>query len=85
MNRTVRRETKCRQAVHKLITSLQSIRYLPPGMVIHRQNSYSPRGKQSTGGCEAQSRETVNKVKKNCTILFDVDVVLAKYTRERIG
>jgi hypothetical protein len=33
-------------------------------MPIHRQNSYAPRGEQSTGRHEGQSREPVNKVKK---------------------
>jgi hypothetical protein len=33
-------------------------------MLIHRQNSYAPRGKQHTGHREAQSREPFNKVKK---------------------
>jgi hypothetical protein len=60
MNRTARRETQCRQAVHKLITSLHSKRYRPSGMPIHRQNSYAPTGKHRTGHCEAQSREPVN-------------------------
>jgi hypothetical protein len=33
-------------------------------MLIHRQNSYAPCGKQRTGRREAQSREPVNKVKE---------------------
>jgi hypothetical protein len=33
-------------------------------MMIHRQNSYMPRGKHRTGRREAQSCEPVNKVKK---------------------
>jgi hypothetical protein len=33
-------------------------------MLIHRQNSYAPRGKQRTVRREAQSREPVNKVKE---------------------
>jgi hypothetical protein len=54
-----RRETKCRQAAHKLITSFNSKRYRPSGMLIHRKNSYAPSGKRGTG-----RREPVNKVKK---------------------
>jgi hypothetical protein len=38
-------------------------------MLIHRQNSYAPRGKQLTGRREAQSREPVNRVKKNSLYL----------------
>jgi hypothetical protein len=33
-------------------------------MLIHRKNSYAPRGKQRTGRREGQRREPVNKVKK---------------------
>jgi hypothetical protein len=33
-------------------------------MLIHRQNSHAPRGKQHTNSRKAQSREPVNKVKK---------------------
>jgi hypothetical protein len=64
MNHTARRKTQCRQAVHKLITSLHSKRYRPSGMLIHRQNLYVPRSKRRTRRREAQSREPVNKVKK---------------------
>jgi hypothetical protein len=64
MNRTPRRETRCRQAIRKLITSLHSKRYRPSKMLIHRQNSYAPSGKQRTGRREAQSREPANKLKK---------------------
>jgi hypothetical protein len=46
----------CRQAVHKLITSFHSKCYRPAGMLIHRQNSYAPRGKKRTGGRGAQIR-----------------------------
>jgi hypothetical protein len=46
----------------KLITSFHSKRYRPSGMVIHRQNSYAPRGKQRTGRLEEQSSEPVNRV-----------------------
>jgi hypothetical protein len=63
MNRTARRETKYRQAVHKLINSLHSKRYWPSGILIYRQNSYAPRGKPHTGRRETQSREPVNKVR----------------------
>jgi hypothetical protein len=45
-------------------SALQFKRYLPSGMLIHRQNSYEPLGNQRTGRREAQSREPVNKVKK---------------------
>jgi hypothetical protein len=54
---------QCHQAVHKLITSLRSKRHQPLGMLIHRQNSHVPRGKQHTNSHEAQSREPVNKAK----------------------
>jgi hypothetical protein len=37
-------------------------------MLIHRQNSYAPRGKQRTGRREAQSREPANEVKKELCI-----------------
>jgi hypothetical protein len=63
MNRTDRGETQCRQAVHKLITSFHSKRYLPWGMLIHRQNSYTPCDKQRTGLREGLSREPANKFK----------------------
>jgi hypothetical protein len=65
MNRIARREIKCRQAVQKLIISLHSKRYGPSGMLIHRQISYTPCGKQRTGRREAQCREPVKKNKKN--------------------
>jgi hypothetical protein len=39
-------------------------------MLILRQNSYVPRGKQRTGRREAQSREPVSKVKKKTLHLF---------------
>jgi hypothetical protein len=64
MNRAARRETQCGQAIHKLIASLHSKCYRPPGMLIHRQNSYAPPSKWRTGRREAQSREPVNTVKK---------------------
>jgi hypothetical protein len=51
------------QAVHKLITSHHSKHCRPSGMLIHGQNSYAPSGKQRTGRHEAQSHESVNKVK----------------------
>jgi hypothetical protein len=47
-----------------LITSLHSKSYLLSGMLINRQNSYAPRGKQRTGLREAQNREPVNKLKE---------------------
>jgi hypothetical protein len=59
MNRTARRETKCHQAVYKLITSLHSKRY----RLIHWQNSYAHRGRSCTGRHEAQSCELVNLLK----------------------
>jgi hypothetical protein len=55
MNRTARCETKCREAVCKLIITLHAKRY----RLINLQNSYTPSGKQHTGRCEAQSRELV--------------------------
>jgi hypothetical protein len=59
-----RRETWCRQAVQKLIsTSLHSKRYRPPAMPIHRQNSYAPRSKR-----RSSRRESDNKVRKFCII-----------------
>jgi hypothetical protein len=64
MNPAARRETQRHQAVHKLITSLHSKRYLPSGILIHRQNSHAPRGKQHTG-----HREVVNKVEKTLCIM----------------
>jgi hypothetical protein len=71
MNRTARRETQCRQAVHKLIISLHSERYRRSGLLIHLQNSYAPRSKQRTGRREAQRRQPVNKVKKTlCTYFY---------------
>jgi hypothetical protein len=39
MNRTAYREIKCRQAVHKLITSLHSKSFRSSGILIRRQNS----------------------------------------------
>jgi hypothetical protein len=36
--------------------------------MIHRHNSYVPRGKQRTSRREAQSREPANKVKKVCVL-----------------
>jgi hypothetical protein len=64
MNRTARRETECRQSIHKIITSLHSKRYRPSGMLIDRQNSYAPCSRRCTGRRESKSREPVNKVKK---------------------
>jgi hypothetical protein len=49
MNLTARRETYCRQAAHKLITSLHSKRYRPSGMLIHKQNSYATGSKRGAG------------------------------------
>jgi hypothetical protein len=43
------------------ITALNS-KHGPSGILIHQQNSYSPRSKRRTGRREAQSRELVNKV-----------------------
>jgi hypothetical protein len=37
------------------IISLHSKRYQPSGMLIHRQNSHAPRGKQLTGSREPVS------------------------------
>jgi hypothetical protein len=48
----------------ELITSLHSKSYRPSGILIHRQNSYALRSRRRTGRHEAQSRESVNKVKK---------------------
>jgi hypothetical protein len=42
----------------KLITSLNSKRYLPPGILIHRHNSYAPRSRRCTG-----RRQPANKGK----------------------
>jgi hypothetical protein len=55
MNRTARRETKCRPAVHKLIISLPFPPCQPSGMLIHRQNLYARCGKQRIGRREVQS------------------------------
>jgi hypothetical protein len=64
MNCTARRETKRRQAVHKLIASLHSKRYRPSDLLIHRQNSYAPRSRRRSSRREAQYRESVKKVIK---------------------
>jgi hypothetical protein len=68
MDRTVRHETQCCKAAHKLITSIHSKSYRPLGMLIDRQNSYAPRSKRRIGRREAQSCESVNKVKKTLCI-----------------
>jgi hypothetical protein len=47
----------------KLITSLNSKRYQPSGILIHRQNSYAPLSQRCSGRREAQSREPVNECK----------------------
>jgi hypothetical protein len=52
------RETQCRQGVHKLINSIHSESYRSSGMLIHRQNSYAPRGKRLPGRREKQKRGT---------------------------
>jgi hypothetical protein len=49
---------------HKLIISLHSESFRPSGMLIHRQNSYAPSGKQRTGRRGTQSREPVNNNNK---------------------
>jgi hypothetical protein len=63
------RNAACREAQMrwsaKLIIYLNSKRYRPSGMLIHRQNSYAYRSRRCTGRREAQSREPVNRVKKN--------------------
>jgi hypothetical protein len=64
MNRTARRETKCCQAVHKLILSLNSKSCQPSGILIHRQNSYAPGRRRRTFRRKTRSREPVNKFKK---------------------
>jgi hypothetical protein len=46
MNSTAPRETRYRQAVHKLITFLHSKRYQPSGMLMDRQN----RGRLAASG-----------------------------------
>jgi hypothetical protein len=61
MNCTACRETKCRQAVHKLFISLHSKYYRLSGKLIHWQNSYAPRSRRCTGRREAQSSEPVKK------------------------
>jgi hypothetical protein len=48
INRTARRETQCRLALHKLITSIHSECYRPSGMFIHFWNSCAPSSKQRT-------------------------------------
>jgi hypothetical protein len=45
------------------ITSPHSKRYRLSGILIQRQNPYSPRSRQCAGGREAQSREPFNKGK----------------------
>jgi hypothetical protein len=54
----------------QVIYFFHSKRYRPSGMLIHRQNSCAPRGKQRTRRREAQSREPVNKV-KNLFVYFN--------------
>jgi hypothetical protein len=63
MNRTARRETKCRQAVHKVNNFLPFKRYWPSGILVHRQNSFAPLSRRRTGRREAQSHDPVNEVK----------------------
>jgi hypothetical protein len=48
----------CRDKYAKVRTSLNSECYRPSDMLIHRQNSYAPRGKWHTGRREAQNRGT---------------------------
>jgi hypothetical protein len=45
-------------------------------MLIHRQNSYAPRGKQRTGHREAQNREPVKKVKNNSLYIISLFVAM---------
>jgi hypothetical protein len=48
-----------------------------PDVLIHRQNSYAPRGKRRTGRCEAQNRGTGQKSKNpRCIALKDVFVLV---------
>jgi hypothetical protein len=49
-------------------------------MLILRQNSYAPRGKQRTGRREAQSREPVNKVKNKLCVYEGYVQSSTKYT-----
>jgi hypothetical protein len=49
-------------------------------MLIRRQNSYDPRGKQRTGGREVQNRELVNKFKKKlCIFKLKVLITFIEY------
>jgi hypothetical protein len=52
---------KCHQTVHKLITSLNSERYPPSGVLIHRKNSYAANGALVT--VKRRAVEPVNKIK----------------------
>jgi hypothetical protein len=61
MYRTSRRETQCRLAVRKLITSIHSESYRPSGMLIHQENSYAPSGKRRPGHRGAQIRGTAQQ------------------------
>jgi hypothetical protein len=81
MNRTARRETYCRQAVHKLITSLHSKCSLLSGMLMHLQNSYAPHGKQRTARREAQSRGT--KLKRTLCICEAISCIMGKNNDDR--
>jgi hypothetical protein len=65
----IREMSTCRRAAFStlpVIGELQlrdSERYLPTGILVHRQNSYVPHSRRCTGRWEAQSREPVNNGK----------------------
>jgi hypothetical protein len=54
----------------KIITPLNSKCYRPSGILIHRQNSYTPSSRRCIGRRGVQRREQVNKI-KNIPVLFD--------------
>jgi hypothetical protein len=63
MNRTALRETKCRQAVHKLITSLHSESYRLSGMLIHHAIRMRLAASDVLFAVKRRAVEPANKVK----------------------
>jgi hypothetical protein len=49
---------------------LNSKRYRPSSILIHRQNLYAPRSRRCNGRHEVQSRKAVNRVKKNLYLSY---------------
>jgi hypothetical protein len=73
MKRTAFRETQCRQAVHKLITTHHSERYRPSGMLIRRQIRMRLAASSAPFAVKRRAVEPVNKVK-----------ILAKQNKSRV-